>query len=82
MDILSIMCRIGSGCEVTTTGRTGIEGNEKMDLLAKEGLDKEIGWRVELRGLIKERLIKEWQAGSECTGKFKIMTRKQDLHLH
>ena len=73
MEILNAMWGIGRGSAVTfcwVPGHTGIEGNEKVDRLAKDsllrGIDRHLSLgRVELRGLIKEGVVKEWQEGWE-----------------
>lgn len=69
MEILRIIHRFDTEHEVTfcwVPGHAGIEGNEKADYLAKESLKKEISihkplGRAELKGLIKEGLLKEWE---------------------
>ena len=71
-DILEVLYRIvDTGVTLCwVPGHAGVEGNEKVDSLAKESLDREIEiqlplGRVELRGIIKENLMREWQAGWE-----------------
>ncbi|CAJ1052761.1 protein EOLA1 isoform X1 [Xyrichtys novacula] len=73
IEIQNIMCRIGSEHKVILCWvpvHPGVEGNEKVDLLAKEsllkgtGIHKPLG-RVELKGLIQEGAIEEWQSGCE-----------------
>ena len=72
-EILSFMGDFGMSSGVTfcwVPGHAGVEGNEKVDLLAKGSLGREVDiqlplGRVELRGLVKEGLVKEWQDGWE-----------------
>ena len=73
IDILSVFFRIGCRSNITffwVPGHAGIGGNEQVDPIAKQSLNREvdvhISWgRVELREIIKEGLMKEWQRGGK-----------------
>ena len=72
-DILTLFFRIGLRSNIIfcwVPGHAGVGGNEQVDQIAKQSLSREvdvhISWgRVELREIIKEGLMKEWQRGSE-----------------
>ena len=73
IDILTVFFRIGFRSNITfcwVPGHTGVGGNEQVDQIAKQSLNREVdvqvSWgRVELREIIKEGLMKEWQRGWE-----------------
>ena len=75
-EIREVLYRV-KDCEITfcwVPGHAGVEGNERVDILAKESLDREMEnhlplGRVELRGMIKEALMRAWQAGWESETK-------------